>query len=266
MALLKRLRGNKDKASTGGAAQMKMLRRIPQMLRFIPGTAQDVRAYFMTMQYWFGGSDENMLNMVRFVVDRYADGPRRSLRGRVKVPAPVEYPEVGLYHPRLEGRFCEESSVLPGPAGRRLQLRDNLHGLRQHHTTAQQHAQHGPQIVDIETAQQGAAHACSTEAGAQRELGTLVIAVHIQRQQPVAARWRDKGGVATGGYSTPCISAGEQGRTQRIVCIDDSQAQLWPFKQACLGRSIGLHRAVVIQVITTQVGEHRGIKGHRINT
>jgi magnesium chelatase subunit H len=51
MALLKKLRGNKEKTATGGAAQMKMLRRIPQMLRFIPGTAQDVRAYFMTMQY-----------------------------------------------------------------------------------------------------------------------------------------------------------------------------------------------------------------------
>jgi magnesium chelatase subunit H len=49
MALLKKLRGSKEKSSTGGAAQMKMLRRIPQMLRFIPGTAQDVRAYFMTL-------------------------------------------------------------------------------------------------------------------------------------------------------------------------------------------------------------------------
>eukprot|EP01036_Dinobryon_divergens_P047785 gene47785-64095_t len=98
MALLKKLRGNKEKAATGGAAQMKMLRRIPQMLRFIPGTAQDVRAYFMTLQYWLGGSDENMFNLIRHVVDRGADGPRRSLRGLVKVPPPVEYPEVGVYH------------------------------------------------------------------------------------------------------------------------------------------------------------------------
>ena len=49
MALLKKLRGSKEKAATGGAAQMKMLRRLPQMLRFIPGTAQDVRSYFLTM-------------------------------------------------------------------------------------------------------------------------------------------------------------------------------------------------------------------------
>ena len=113
MALLKKLRGPKEKAATGGAAQMKMLRRIPQMLRFIPGTAQDVRAYFMTLQYWLGGSDENMLNLIRHVVDRGADGPRRSLRGLTKVPAPVEYPDVGVYHPRMPGRFSEDPSALP---------------------------------------------------------------------------------------------------------------------------------------------------------
>jgi magnesium chelatase subunit H len=116
MALLKKLRGSKGKAATGGAAQMKMLRRIPQMLRFIPGTAQDVRAYFLTMQYWLGGSEENVLNLVRHVVDRGAAGERKLLRGQLKVQAPVDYPEVGVYHPRLPGRFSEDASALPAPA------------------------------------------------------------------------------------------------------------------------------------------------------
>jgi magnesium chelatase subunit H len=122
MALLKRLRGNKDKKATGGAAQMKMLRRIPQLLRFIPGTAQDVRAYFLTLQYWLGGSDENMLNLVRHVVARGADGPRRVLRSLVKVEAPVDYPEVGVYHPRMnprtKQRLSDDLADLPTlPAG-----------------------------------------------------------------------------------------------------------------------------------------------------
>ena len=115
MALLKKLRGNKEKASTGGAAQMRMLRRIPQMLRFIPGTAQDVRAYFMTLQYWLGGSDENVVNLIRHVVDRGADGPRRLLRGMVKPAPPVEYPELGIYHPRMKNRLSEEIADLPEP-------------------------------------------------------------------------------------------------------------------------------------------------------
>ena len=117
MALLKKLRGKKDPKATGGAAQMKMLRRLPQMLRFIPGTAQDVRAYFITLQYWLGGSDENMLNLVRHVIDRSAAGPRRALRGLVKVQPPLDYPEVGLYHPRMGStvvaRLTEDVTALP---------------------------------------------------------------------------------------------------------------------------------------------------------
>ncbi|MCU0967558.1 MAG: magnesium chelatase subunit H [Rubrivivax sp.] len=121
MALLKKLRGKagsgKDGGGTGGERQMKMLRRIPQLLRFVPGTAQDVRAYFMTLQYWLGGSEENMLNLVRFLVDRYAAGPRAALRGRTGAAAPVEYPEVGVYHPRLEGRIGDDPARLPVVVG-----------------------------------------------------------------------------------------------------------------------------------------------------
>jgi magnesium chelatase subunit H len=56
MALLKRLRGSgKERNASAGARQLKMLRRLPQILRFIPGTAQDVRAYFLTLQYCWPG-------------------------------------------------------------------------------------------------------------------------------------------------------------------------------------------------------------------
>jgi len=113
MALLKKLRGNRENAPKGGAQQMKMLRRLPQILRFIPGTAQDARAYFLTLQYWLGGSEDNMLNLVRALVNRYADGPRREWRGKVTAEAPVEYPEVGVYHPRMKGRVGEDLAALP---------------------------------------------------------------------------------------------------------------------------------------------------------
>ncbi|MEL6257923.1 MAG: DUF3479 domain-containing protein, partial [Pseudomonadota bacterium] len=73
IALLKKLRGSKDKAKAG-ASQAKMLRRLPKILRYIPGTAQDVRAYFLTLQYWLAGSDANISNLVRYLIDRYASG------------------------------------------------------------------------------------------------------------------------------------------------------------------------------------------------
>ncbi len=123
LALLKRLRGSsKDKAGgsrTAGAAQMKMLRRIPQFLRFIPGAAQDVRAYFLSLQYWLAGSEDNILHMVRFLVTRYAAGPRAGLLSGVKVAPPIEYPEVGVYHPRLAGRYGTDAGALPAAPGAR---------------------------------------------------------------------------------------------------------------------------------------------------
>jgi magnesium chelatase subunit H len=119
MALLKRLRGSKPKTGSTGAQQMAMLRRIPKLLRFIPGTAQDVRAYFLALQYWLAGSEENLGNLVRLLVDRYADGPRRLLRGTLKVAPPREYPEVGVYHPRLPGRISTEAERVPAAPGPR---------------------------------------------------------------------------------------------------------------------------------------------------
>jgi magnesium chelatase subunit H len=126
MALLKRLKGhtkpkdgvNSKPGVSTGAQQMKMLRRVPKLLRFIPGTAQDVRAYFLTLQYWLAGSEDNMANLVLFLVDRYADGARRVLRGTFKVDTPIEYPELGVYHSLLTGKsstghMSEDASLLP---------------------------------------------------------------------------------------------------------------------------------------------------------
>jgi magnesium chelatase subunit H len=117
MALLKRLRGAKKSGATAGAQQVAMLKRLPRILRFIPGTAQDVRAYFLTLQYWLSGTDDNLVNMVRFLVDRYADGPRRVMRGALPAKPPIEYPEVGVYHPRMPGRIAEKADKLPAVAG-----------------------------------------------------------------------------------------------------------------------------------------------------
>ncbi|MFZ4688948.1 MAG: magnesium chelatase subunit H [Polymorphobacter sp.] len=115
---LKKLRGSsKAGAPNSGAAQMAVLRRLPKLLKFVPGTAQDVRAYFLTLQYWLAGSDDNAFSMVRALVDRYADGPRRALRGASKAEAPKEYPDVGLYHPDLPDRISTCLADLPTRKG-----------------------------------------------------------------------------------------------------------------------------------------------------
>jgi magnesium chelatase subunit H len=119
LSFLKRLRGaGKDREASAGARQMKMLKRLPQILRFIPGAAQDVRAYFLALQYWLAGSDDNVENLIRMLVERYAEGPRRSMRGAGASAAPVSYPDVGVYHPRMKGRIAESAAGLPAEGSR----------------------------------------------------------------------------------------------------------------------------------------------------
>jgi magnesium chelatase subunit H len=117
-AFLKKLRGGDDKKPASGEKQMALLRRLPKILKFIPGKAQDLRAWFLSMQYWLGGSDDNIEAMIRFLVARYAS--RAEWHG-VKAAAPVDYPDVGLYHPDIAdpkwGRITTDPARLPRPAG-----------------------------------------------------------------------------------------------------------------------------------------------------
>ena len=113
MQLLKKLRGSGKPSASSGEKQMKLLRRLPKILKFLPGKAQDLRAWFLTMQYWLGGSDDNVEAMIRFLVSRYSS--ERTWRGR-QAAAPIDYPDVGLYHPDLPGhRIVTDIADLPGP-------------------------------------------------------------------------------------------------------------------------------------------------------
>ncbi|MEO0499654.1 MAG: magnesium chelatase subunit H, partial [Pseudomonadota bacterium] len=113
LALLKKLRGSKKPGGSSGAGQMRMLRRLPKILRFIPGAAQDVRQYFLTLQYWLAGSDDNVVDMVRGLIDRYAAGERGCLKGHMAAEPPRDYPDVGVYHPEIKGRMAEDIGRLP---------------------------------------------------------------------------------------------------------------------------------------------------------
>ncbi|MBW4024447.1 MAG: magnesium chelatase subunit H [Proteobacteria bacterium] len=120
ISMLKRLRGkSKPGQPASGRDQMKMLKRLPKLLRFIPGTAQDARSYFLALQYWIAGSETNLVNLVRLLVGRYAAGERQALVGTVRPEAPVEYPDVGLYHPKVKGGVATNPDRLPkfGPRG-----------------------------------------------------------------------------------------------------------------------------------------------------
>ena len=113
MALLKKLRGSGKPSTESGAKKMRMLRRLPKILKLIPGKAQDLRAWFLSMQYWLGGSDDNVEHLIRFLIGRYAT--RDDWHG-ASANAPIEYPDVGLYHPDLpDHHITTDLAELPAP-------------------------------------------------------------------------------------------------------------------------------------------------------
>jgi len=118
LALLKKLRGSKPSSTnksgqSSGAAQMKTLRNLPRILKWLPGTAQDLRLYFIVLQCWLAGSEENVACMVRSLVHRYAGGERLALREAVSEREPIEYPETGVYHPGMPNRIGSSLADLP---------------------------------------------------------------------------------------------------------------------------------------------------------
>ncbi len=116
ISLLKKLRGSREDGKSSGERQMSALRTLPKLLKFIPGPAQDVRAYLLLLQYWLAGSDTNIDQMVRYLIDRYAAGPRAALKGALKPKDPEQYPEVGVWHPDLPNRgIAAAAKALPAP-------------------------------------------------------------------------------------------------------------------------------------------------------
>ncbi|APX14166.1 magnesium chelatase subunit H [Tateyamaria omphalii] len=113
--LMKRLRGSSKPSTEDGAKKMAMLRRLPKILKFIPGKAQDLRAWFMVMQYWLGGSDDNVRAMIQFLLNRYATSADWAERPDAALP--IDYPDTGLYHPDLAGRITTDPADIPGPKG-----------------------------------------------------------------------------------------------------------------------------------------------------
>ena len=121
LGILKKLRGSRDGGKSSGERQMTALKAMPKLLKFIPGPAQDVRVYLLSIQYWLAGTADNIANLILLHVEKYADGPRKVLRARVKSAAPRSYPEVGLWHPdvRAEHGITENLTLIParGAAG-----------------------------------------------------------------------------------------------------------------------------------------------------
>ncbi|MEI6045229.1 MAG: magnesium chelatase subunit H, partial [Chloroflexota bacterium] len=101
----KRLKHRKPVKKGAQSGMLAVMRTLPNVLKLIPGQAQDLRAYLMIMQYWLNGSPENLEELFKFVIDHYIvsyKGPK------LKAKDPVMYSRMAIFHPDAPGKTWED--------------------------------------------------------------------------------------------------------------------------------------------------------------
>lgn len=88
----------KKKQSAGFADSMlKLVRTLPKVLKYLPSDkAQDARLYILSLQFWLGGSPENLENFVKMISGSYIP----ALKGtKIEYSDPVLFLDNGIWHP-----------------------------------------------------------------------------------------------------------------------------------------------------------------------
>ncbi|MBD2429934.1 MULTISPECIES: magnesium chelatase subunit H [Fischerella] len=101
-AIAQFMRKRKEKSGAGFEdAMLKLLRTLPQVLKFLPmEKAQDARNFMLSFQYWLGGSPENLENFLLMLADKYVLKNLETLNlTSLQYDAPVVYPDMGIWHP-----------------------------------------------------------------------------------------------------------------------------------------------------------------------
>ncbi|KAG8079439.1 hypothetical protein GUJ93_ZPchr0007g5651 [Zizania palustris] len=89
----------KRKKNSGGFADsmLKLVRTLPKVLKYLPSDkAQDARLYILSLQFWLGGSPDNLQNFLKMIAVSYVP----ALKGaNIKYDDPVLFLDAGIWHP-----------------------------------------------------------------------------------------------------------------------------------------------------------------------
>ncbi|XP_059668410.1 magnesium-chelatase subunit ChlH, chloroplastic [Cornus florida] len=88
----------KKKQSAGFADSMlKLVRTLPKVLKYLPSDkAQDARLYILSLQFWLGGSPDNLVNFLKMISGSYVS----ALKGtKIAYSDPVLFLDNGIWHP-----------------------------------------------------------------------------------------------------------------------------------------------------------------------
>lgn len=108
----------KGKSNAGFADSMlKLVRTLPKVLKYLPSDkAQDARLYILSLQFWLGGSPDNLMNFLKMISGSYVP----ALKGaKIAYSEPVLYLDTGIWHPLAPCMYDDVKEYLNWYATRR---------------------------------------------------------------------------------------------------------------------------------------------------
>jgi len=108
------MKKNKPGGTSFQDGMLKLVRTLPKVLKFLPGDkAKDARSFMMSLQYWLGGSPENIEALLLNLASNYcADVSKTGLLEGVDLQLPEVIPDKGIWHPVAPRVFEEPGEYL----------------------------------------------------------------------------------------------------------------------------------------------------------
>ncbi|KAL6653188.1 hypothetical protein ACP70R_012113 [Stipagrostis hirtigluma subsp. patula] len=110
----------RNKKDAGGFADsmLKLVRTLPKVLKYLPSDkAQDARLYILSLQFWLGGSPDNLQNFLKMIAGSYV--PALKAAGGIAYDDPVLFLDAGIWHPLAPTMYDDVKEYLNWYATRR---------------------------------------------------------------------------------------------------------------------------------------------------
>jgi len=106
-SFMKKQKENNDNFEEG---LLKLIRTLPKVLKYLPAEkAQDARRFMMSLQYWLGGSSDNLENFLTMISDAYVPALADA---SLEFGEPVVFPDVGIWHPTAPRMYEDVNDYL----------------------------------------------------------------------------------------------------------------------------------------------------------
>lgn len=100
----------RKKSANFEESMLKLVRTLPKVLKYLPtDKAQDARAYIMSLQFWLGGSPENIENFFKMIAGSYVPSLKDT---KLEFSDPVLYLDTGIWHPLAPCMFDDVKEYL----------------------------------------------------------------------------------------------------------------------------------------------------------